>query len=570
MSPRPSNPPGAVRCHVNRFQRAFRATLVDSGFAYASQALSLCALPLYLATLGAEGYGLMLTVLAFIGYLNFADAGLSWGSMVLIAHAHGQQDREKIAHITRHSVVLAAGSGLVALLFLAGILGASALGWRLPMFARHPEADPLILIVGLQLILTLQFGVFYNVFKGLQETYWPAFYQGLSRILGLAGSMMAAWLTHSVKTVMLVQLIVATLAGIAASIHVWHRHRWAFRQGSWTDWGQYAAQVRVGGKTFLIQIGQTPAGTAPVFGISAVLGPASVPFFTVPVTLLTLFFTPVNSWAASMQNAFGEAWTAGATDWIRHAFRRTTEQVVLITGFGVALFAVCAGSFIQLWTHGRLSLVPWMGTSVAAIVVTSCLVRMAEYLLIGLNRHRHAAMAEITNGILAMFLVPLSVRWLGLGAVGAGSIIAIMATSAWVVPREIVKYLGPGSFPAGHYVLRVALALGIAVGLSELLPRAASPSSGAAAAVHLVLGAVCASSAFALSAFALRLFPYVKALFRRPPLEGSDWNLLLERPGGGPRFSIPGKKISRQTASNRNRVGTAMLHSTRICHLNRF
>src|SRR5271165_4393413 len=106
---------------MSRFQRVLRATVIESGFGYAAQALSLVSLPLFLATLGAEGYGLMVTVLAFTGYLNFADAGLSWGSMVLISHAHGQQDREKIAHITRHSAVLAAGSGLVALLFLAAV-----------------------------------------------------------------------------------------------------------------------------------------------------------------------------------------------------------------------------------------------------------------------------------------------------------------------------------------------------------------------------------------------------------------------------------------------------------------
>src|SRR5208282_3523947 len=121
---------------MSRFQRAFRAAVVESGFGYAAQALSLFSLPLFLSTLGTEGYGLMVPVMALTGSLNFADAGRSWGSMILIAHAHGRQDRAMIAHITRHSAVLSAVSGLIAMLVLAGILGASALGWRLPMFAH--------------------------------------------------------------------------------------------------------------------------------------------------------------------------------------------------------------------------------------------------------------------------------------------------------------------------------------------------------------------------------------------------------------------------------------------------
>lgn len=503
---------------MSRFQKAFRATVVDSGFGYASQALSFFSLPLFLDTLGAEGYGLMVTVLAFTGYLNFADAGLSWGSMVLISHAHGQQDKEKIAHITRHSAILAAASGLVALLFLGSVLGASALGWRLPMFARHPESDPLILIAGLQLILTLQFGIFFNVFKGLQETYWTAFYQGLGRLLGLAASMVAAWMTRSVEAVMIVQLIFATAAGVAASIHVWRRHPWAFKRGSWTDWDQYNLQIRVGGKNFLIQIGQTLANTAPTFAISSILGPAFVPLYTVPVTLLSLFFTPINSWTSSMQNAYGEAWSSGAAEWTRNAFRKTLEQIVLVAGFGTALFLLYSDAFIQLWTHGRLSLVPWMGLSVAAFLVTNTLVKAAEYLLIGLNRHRNAAVAEMANGLIAMLLVPLSVRWLGIGAVGVGSMIALVSTCVWVLIREVRRQLGKGAFPSVNYLIRVLIALAATVALGRFVPSA-SGAATSATLVRVALAATAGCALFLAIAVALRLVPSVKALLRRPVIQ---------------------------------------------------
>ncbi|MGA3006557.1 MAG: oligosaccharide flippase family protein, partial [Opitutaceae bacterium] len=142
---------------MNRSSRAFRSTLVVSGFSYATQGLSIVAVPLFLSTVGAEGYGLMLTVLSIVGYLNFADAGLSWGSMILIAQAHGRGGKTEIANIVRHSAVLAAGSGLMVALAAVGIFIAARLGWRLPMFAHHPEADYLVLIAALQLILTLQF-----------------------------------------------------------------------------------------------------------------------------------------------------------------------------------------------------------------------------------------------------------------------------------------------------------------------------------------------------------------------------------------------------------------------------
>jgi O-antigen/teichoic acid export membrane protein len=497
---------------MSRFKRALRATVVESGFGYAAQVLSLFSLPLFLSTLGTEGYGLMVTVMALTGYLNFADAGLSWGSMILIAHAHGRQDRAMIAHITRHSAVLSAASGLIAMLALGGILGASALGWRLPMFAQHPEASPLILIAGLQLILTLQFGVFYNVFKGLQEVYWSAFYQGLGRLVGLAGMMMAAWLTRSVAVVMVVQLVVSTLGGIAASVHAWRRHRWAFSRGPWFDMAQYHAQVRIGGKNFLIQVGQTLGATAPTFGISSILGPAFVPFYTVPVTLLSLFFTPVNSWISSMQNAYGEAWASGAFDWTRSAFRQTVERMLVVGGLGVALFFSFGNAFIQLWTHGRLWLVPWMASSVSAIVVASTLVKTAEYLLIGLNRQRLAAVAEVASGLLAMILIPFCIRWLGLGAVGAGAIGAVLATSAWVLYREIGRRLGPGSFPSFDFILRAGVTLVATTAVGKIVADVGQTSDIGAAVWRLFLGGLSCSAIFVAAALGLRLVPMADAL----------------------------------------------------------
>src|SRR5580698_9045217 len=171
---------------MNRSSRALRSTLVSSVFGYAAQGLSLVAIPLFLSTVGAEGYGLMVTVMAFMGYLTFADAGLSWGSMILIAQAHGRGSKTEIAHIIRHSVALAAGSCLVVALALGVILSAAAAGWRLPMFAHHPEADRLLLIAGVQLGLNLLLSAVYNLFLGLQEGYWTGFYQGLGRLLGLS------------------------------------------------------------------------------------------------------------------------------------------------------------------------------------------------------------------------------------------------------------------------------------------------------------------------------------------------------------------------------------------------
>jgi O-antigen/teichoic acid export membrane protein len=497
---------------MNRTSRALRSTVVVSAFGYAAQGLSLVAMPLFLSTVGREGCGLMATVMALMGYLNWADAGLSWGSMILVAQAQGRGSKAEIAHIVRHSAVLAIGSGLIVAFAVSSILTAAAFGWRLPMFTDHPEADRLVLIAGVQLAINLQFGVFYNLFQGLQEGYWTGFYQGLGRILGLLGAMAAAWLTHSVAAMMLAQLACTTLCGVAASLHAWCRHRWVFALGSWTDRGQYRAQLRVGAKNFLIQIGRTLGGTAPTLGISSILGPAYVPFYTFPSTLLSAFFTPINSWNSSMQSAYGEAWTAGDKDWVRGAFQRTLQRALILGGLGVALFLALGDPFLRLWTHNRLWLSPAMAASVSGIIVMTTLLTAGQYLLTGLNRHRKAAAAEFCNGLLSLVLVVLAIRWLGLGAVGAGVICAACSTSAWVLRREIKSQLGSGCFPAYSFVLKLGLTVAVGAASAMMVVRTGTSSHTFTMAFHLVLAGTTGIAGYLVAAFALKLIATGEAI----------------------------------------------------------
>jgi O-antigen/teichoic acid export membrane protein len=490
---------------MSRTARAFQMTLATSGFGYAAQGLSLVAIPLFLGTVGVDAYGLMVTVMALTGYLNFADAGLSWGALILIAQANGRASQAEIASVLRHAVVLAAASGLVVVVAVAAVLIAAAHGLRLPMFASHPESDQLVLIAGLQLIVTLQFAIFYNLFQGLQEGHLTAIYQGAGRLGGLGASMLGAWLTHSIAVVMWIQLGGAALAGAAAAIHTWRRHPWAFQPGSWVDAEQYRVQLRVGAKTFLLQIGRTLGNTAPTLGISSVFGPALVPFYTVPTTLLGLFFNPINTWSASMQSAYGEAWTSGALEWARTAFRRSLERACLLGGLGLALFGVLGGSFIALWTHGKLTLGPAMTASVCAMVAVATLVTAGDYLLTGFNRHRRAAMAELANGVLAMILIPLVIRWLGAGAVGLGAVGATLLTAAWVLRREIRVHLGDTCFPTGGFLFRAGLAVAAAAAAAWAFSSDGPAGSLWAGVLHLALGGAAGLVVYGAAVVSLRL-----------------------------------------------------------------
>ena len=106
-----------------------------------------------------------------------------------------------------------------------------------------------------------------------------------------------------------------------------------------------------------------------------------------------------------------------------------------------------------------------------------------------------------------MFLVPFSVRWLGLGSVGVGSIGAILATSVWVLLREIRRRLGRGTFPSANFVLRIGLAFAATTAVGKLVSYMGRTPDVGAAVLHLFLGALTGSAVYSAAALALRLVP---------------------------------------------------------------
>jgi O-antigen/teichoic acid export membrane protein len=453
---------------MNRTSRALRSTALFTGFGYAAQALSVIAIPLYLRTIGAEGYGLMVITMSFMGYLNFADAGLSWGSMILIGQAHGRRDRALIGKIVRNSMVLAAGSGLIVIVAAGTLLGVAKQGLRLPMFAGHPEADGLVVLAALQLVVTLQAGVFFNLFQGLQEAYWTALYQGLGRLVSICAMMAVAILYRTVWAVMLAQLLVTAGFGAAGALHGWRRHDWIFGDRKWIDTAQLRLQLRTGLKVFLLQIGRTLTASAPVMAISVVIGPAAVPLYTVPSTLLQIAFMPLNAWNASLQSAYGEAWESGNRSWVISIFRHTLERGLFWGACGSALFLPLAIPFVSVWTAGRLVVPPLMPLAVVVTSFTAWFATAGQYLLSGLNRQRKVAVAEIGCGLLAIGTAALAVRWLGPAGVAVGVLLpAIMTSLRWIV-SEIKFHVSPDAFPPWEFLVRVGLVLAVAGGAGSL------------------------------------------------------------------------------------------------------
>lgn len=463
--------PGLSSAQSLRLKRAFAATVVTQAFNIAAMLLALVSVPLYLKWLGEERYGLLLTGLAFGGFLMFADAGLSWSSMLLISQARGRKDEGEVACIVRASIVLAASSCLIVLLVVSTIYGLLKTGYTLGVFPTHPEFPDLFLVVGISTVASLGFSAFYNVFIGFQEAHIAAMYQGGGRLAATFASLAAAAAGASVGVVLLAGVSCAVAFGIAATLHCVRRNRSAFSPGAWWQPVQFRVQLLTGMKSLVMQMGSVIIGSAPIITLSRA-GAALVPTYTIPLTLLNTPLGIVQSLNANMQAAYGEAIGANDREWISSTVKVILKQTLILLCFLIAGFTTVSRPLVELWTGGRILVSEAMQWSVVGIAACLSINSIFRFALSGMNRHRFTGVSEIAFGVLALGVCSVAIKSLGVGYIGLGVVFAYLATAGWVLPRELSRELGNIKlFPDAIFIGKLLLCTVVAVTFGRLLER---------------------------------------------------------------------------------------------------
>jgi len=454
---------------LKRIRKAAKATFFFQIFNWTGLLLSLVTVPLYLAWLGDERYGLLLTGLALSGYLMFSDAGLSWASMLLISQASGRGDLHAVAAIVRTSFPLAAISSAIIAVVIAVMYFALSSNDSPALLPSHPEFPGLVLAIGAALVVTLFSSPFYNVFTGLQEAHITAIYQGVCRILGTVFSIGIASTGAPLGQVYCGNLAALVATGILVSIHCRKRHPSVFQRGPFWDYKQVRQQLRTGAKSLMMQVGIVLSGTAPLLVISIGAGAQFVPLFSIPHTLITAPLSILATFSLTLQPAFGEAISRGEYRWIADTVGMVLKQTILVLGLLVSGFIGLASPFITWWTAGKLHVSTTMILSVVAIAAVSAILTVLRYAVTGINRHRTAAFADLLSGIVALGLGIFVVRqfgpeWIGLAVAGA-----VLITTGWILPRELITALdGEKTNVGAGFWLRVTASTGAALLASRI------------------------------------------------------------------------------------------------------
>ena len=338
-----------------REKERHRRILLSSMASFMAKIIAIIALlittPMTLNYLGAERFGLWMTVSSLIAMLGFADMGIGNGLLNIIAEANGRDDRDLARRAVTSSVVLLTAIGLV--LVSAFSIAYPCLDWgRIYNIAEQrtiTEAGEATFVLIACLAISLPLLTAQRVQLGYQEGLQANLWQALGSIFMLVGILTAIYFQAGLQW-----LVLAAAGGPAAAIGLNWIHqfgidrRWLFPRLVYFGWEMGRRIVSLGVLWTWFSLMAFVGTASDNLIVSHFFGAGAVGSYAVMSKLLSGLLL-AQMFSASLWPAFAEAFERGNMDWVRKTFRRTLILFSVIGVISALVMGLGSSWIIRAW-----------------------------------------------------------------------------------------------------------------------------------------------------------------------------------------------------------------------------
>jgi O-antigen/teichoic acid export membrane protein len=400
-----------------RHRRMLFSTLASVAAKLISISVALISVPLTLHYLGAERYGMWMTMSSFIAILSFADLGMGNGLLNLISSANGKDDR---AAIQRY---VSSGFGmlsLIAAVILAGFwISYSFVPWERLFNVRSPlaeaEAGPAIAVFAVCFALSIPAAIVQKVQIGLQNSFVASMWQGLGSLLALAGVLVATHLQLGLPWLVLAFVGAPLVAAIGNSLlyfTVLHRDIAPTSAGFSSSVAHSTA--RSGLLFLLLQVVAAASFSSDPLVISHLLGPAAVAQYSVPERMFSVIGMVIAMGLSPLWPAYGEAISRADHAWVKTAFIRSLSIAMGMAATGAILVALAGPTLLRLWVGPSIHATPLLLIGFAIWKVIESGGNSVAMLLNGAHVVRFQLIVSTITGVAVLALKFLLVKHIGI------------------------------------------------------------------------------------------------------------------------------------------------------------
>lgn len=440
-----------------RYRKAALTSLMNVASQAIQVATGLISVPLALNYVGVERFGIWMTLSTALAFITFSDFGVGIGTQdrmsKLAAVGAYDQARDTFTSSMLFAIMLAVL--LMALSwFVVPHVGLAAF-FSLKSEAAIRDIVPTALMVVFVFALGLVAGIIQRAFAALQDGFYIALIQAVSRVLSLA--LLFAVVSSGMGLPVLVFVVggVSSAAIVAVGTPVLLRRNAWLRPGRLSLAGMFDRQclyevLKIG----LLGLGASVAiylvNNSALVLMSAKHGAASSADYAVLLKLVGIPLMVLTYALLPLWPAIAEAKAKRDFAWIGHAYdryKRITQVVAVVSAMGILLFGREA---ISMWTRNA-EVVPSTGLllATAGFMVLGFWNALTSVFLNGLSMYR----SQATVGLLLAFI---SVVIAALVPSGYGKQAIIWIIGCGYFLRCLMMQVQVGSFMRASKIFREA------------------------------------------------------------------------------------------------------------------
>jgi len=339
-----------------RYRRIAASAVSSLGAKITGICAVLITVPLTVGYLGAERFGLWMTISSISTLLSFADFGVGGGLLNAIARADGRNDR-----VGAQRAVSSAFAFLTAVaLLLAGAFGAvyPLLSWESLFRVVTPlaveEAGMAVAVFLICSALSVPLSIAQRVQMGFQEGFQSNLWQAAGTLVGLAGVIAVVYSGKGLPWLVLAHSggpVIVMLVNCVVEFG-WRR-RWLAPRARNVDRAVTRKLLGAGGIFAILQLLAFLGATSDNFIIAQLFGASAVAGYAVVYKLFTAVFI-VQVLISSLWPAFGEALAREDRAAARSMFERSLKLCSIMGVVIAAAFVLAGQKIIELWVGSEL------------------------------------------------------------------------------------------------------------------------------------------------------------------------------------------------------------------------
>jgi O-antigen/teichoic acid export membrane protein len=308
--------------------------------------------------LGAERFGVWMTIASLAGMLTFLDLGVGNALTSKVAKVAAQKNPTAL----RETI----SGGLGFLFFLGCVIGgllyclANRLPWhsliKLNDVSLHVELLNAVTVFSVLFGFNLFTNGIQRIFAGLQRSFESHFVNMVGSCLSLFILWIAARGEVSIPYLLTATLGIQSLANVNLLFLLAKRNLFTFKSILSQAFSEAQHLLHIGGLFFLLQIGTMVGYGADSLIISSTLGAAHVAAFNIIQRLFQVISQPMNILNAPLWAAYADAHIRGEKQFIRKTLKMSLTCTGVYCFLSVMFMSLVGEHLVKIWTGNEVKI----------------------------------------------------------------------------------------------------------------------------------------------------------------------------------------------------------------------